>query len=170
MLAAVCLALGASFIAVMPPPARVTVLSQAEELGILFCLMTICSPLARQYYFSWLFFPVTVMMQRATFDPRPRVRFVTWALLVIAGALMLLSVPQFSHLFQALGNFFFATLTIAGGSAWHLRNPPPVPCQGTERYVDAVNLRADLIEATRSPRLRAKELPVDVGSGLNSTD
>ena len=35
--------------------------------------MTVASPLARQYYFMWLFFPMTVLMHRAAFDPRPAV-------------------------------------------------------------------------------------------------
>ena len=47
--------------------------SDAEELGILFCLMTVASPLARQYYFMWLFFPMTVLIHRAAYDPRPAV-------------------------------------------------------------------------------------------------
>ena len=54
----------------MPPPARRTARSDAEELGILFCLMTVASPLARQYYFMWLFFPMTVLIHRAAYDPR----------------------------------------------------------------------------------------------------
>jgi len=44
------------YVAVMPARSRTTPRSEAEELGILFCLMTVASPLARQYYFMWLFF------------------------------------------------------------------------------------------------------------------
>ena len=54
---AVSVLLGLGFVAVMPRQARRTARSDAEELGILFCLMTVASPLARQYYFMWLFFP-----------------------------------------------------------------------------------------------------------------
>jgi len=36
----------------------------------LFCLMTVASPLARQYYFLWLFFPMTILIHRAAYDPR----------------------------------------------------------------------------------------------------
>ena len=36
--------------------------------------MTVASPLARQYYFMWLFFPMTVLMHRAAYDPRPAVQ------------------------------------------------------------------------------------------------
>ena len=48
--------------------------------------MTVASPLARQYYFLWLFFPITVLIHRAAYDPRPAVRAGTWALLAAAGA------------------------------------------------------------------------------------
>ena len=79
---AVSLAIGLGFIAVIPPAlSRRTLRSEADELGILFCLMTIASPLARQYYFMWLFFPITVLIHRAAFDPRFGRRPATWALL-----------------------------------------------------------------------------------------
>jgi len=66
---AISLAIGLGFIAVMPARSRRTRRSDAEELGILFCLMTVASPLARQYYFMWLFFPVTVLMHRQPSTP-----------------------------------------------------------------------------------------------------
>lgn len=116
--------LGLGFIALMPSQARRTVRSDAEELGILFCLMTVASPLARQYYFIWLFFPLTVLMQRAAFDPRQRVRLGTWLALAAAGSLMLLALPWFPDVFQARGNNLAATAVLAGALAWHIRNPP----------------------------------------------
>src|SRR4029078_573957 len=48
---AISLAIGIGYLAVMPKATRRTERSDAEELGILFCLMTVASPLARQYYF-----------------------------------------------------------------------------------------------------------------------
>ena len=69
----VSLMIGLGFIAVMPPAPRRTPRSDAEELGILFCLMTVASPLARQYYFIWLFFPLTVLLHRAACDPRAEI-------------------------------------------------------------------------------------------------
>jgi Glycosyltransferase family 87 len=120
----VSLLLGLGFIAVIPPRSRSTPRSNAEELGILFCLMTIASPLARQYYFMWLFFPMTVLIHRAAYDPRPPVRAVTAAVLAIAGALMALSLPVFPHLLQAIGNNLAATAAIIAGLAWHIRHPP----------------------------------------------
>ncbi len=86
--------------------------------------MTIASPLARQYYFMWLFFPITVLMHRAAFDPRSGTRWATWALLAGAGALMLLSLPVFPTLLQAIGNNLAATALIVGGLIWHMHHPP----------------------------------------------
>lgn len=116
--------LGLGFLSVMPPQARRTARSDAEELGILFCLMTVASPLARQYYFMWLFFPMTVLMHRAAFDARPNVRLGTWLALGAAGILMLLSLPWFPNVIQAWGNNLVATAILAGSLAWHIRHPP----------------------------------------------
>ena len=119
----VSIIIGLGFIAVMPPRSRRTPRSDAEELGILFCLMTVASPLARQYYFIWLFFPLTVLMHRAAYDPRAAVRRGTGILLVIAGVLVCLSLPIFPHDLQAFGNNFLATAVIVAGLAWHLLHP-----------------------------------------------
>ncbi len=121
---AISLAVGLGYIAVMRPPARSTPLSEAEELGLLFCLMTVASPLARQYYFVWLFFPITILMHRGAFDPRPAVRIGTWAALVAMGLLMCLSLPVFPKDLQAYGNNLAATAVIAAGLVWHILHPP----------------------------------------------
>jgi hypothetical protein len=49
----------------------------------------------------------------------------TWALLALAGGLMLLSLPLFPNAFQAWGNNLAATAVLAAGLAWHIRHPPP---------------------------------------------
>jgi hypothetical protein len=85
--------------------------------------MTVASPLARQYYFMWLFFPVTILIHRATFDPRADVRGWSWATLAIAGLLMCLSLPVFPHDIQAYGNNLAATAVIAAGLVWHILHP-----------------------------------------------
>ncbi|WFU22570.1 glycosyltransferase family 87 protein [Bradyrhizobium sp. CB1717] len=121
---AVSALLGLGFVAVMPPRRRRTARSDAEELGILFCLMTVASPLARQYYFMWLFFPMTVLMHRAAFDVRANVRLGTWLALGAAGTLMLLALPWFPNVIQAWGNNLAATAILAGSLAWHMRHPP----------------------------------------------
>jgi hypothetical protein len=120
----ISIVIGLAFVAVMPPLSRRTPRSDAEELGILFCLMTVASPLARQYYFMWLFFPLTVLLHRAAYDPRLAVRRGTWAMLAVAGLLICLSLPIFPHDLQAFGNNLIATAVIAGGLAWHILHPP----------------------------------------------
>ncbi|WP_409363538.1 glycosyltransferase family 87 protein [Bradyrhizobium liaoningense] len=120
---AVSAALGLGFLAVMPRQARRTPRSDADELGILFCLMTVASPLARQYYFMWLFFPITVLIHRAAYDPRPNVRLGTWIALAVAGILMLLALPPFPLVLQAWGNNLAATTVLAGALVWHIRHP-----------------------------------------------
>jgi hypothetical protein len=122
---AVFAAIGLGFIAIIPARARMTPKSTAEEIGILFCLMTIASPLARQYYFVWLFFPLTVLFQRAAFDPRPKARAVSGAALGLSFALMALSLPFFPKIFQAIGNNLAATLVLIAALAWHIRHPSP---------------------------------------------
>jgi hypothetical protein len=122
---AISLAIGLGYVAVMPPRPRITPRSNAEELGILFCLMTVASPLARQYYFMWLFYPMTILIHRAAYDPRPAVRAGTWAVLGVAGFLLLLSLPIFPNDLQAFGNNLAATAVLAGGLVWHIRHPPP---------------------------------------------
>ena len=122
---AVSLVIGLGYVAVMPTQSRTTPRSDAEELGILFCLMTLASPLARQYYFMWLFFPITIVVHRATFDPRAAVRAGTWTGLIISVLLMCLSIPVFPRELQAYGNNLAATCVIAGVLAWHILHPPP---------------------------------------------
>jgi hypothetical protein len=120
---AISLLIGLGYIAVMPPASRRTEKSDAEEIAILFCLMTVASPLARQYYFMWLIFPMTVLMHRGAYDPRPFVRLWTWLALGAAGLLMLLSFPVFPRDLQAWGNNFAATIIIAGTLVWHILHP-----------------------------------------------
>jgi Glycosyltransferase family 87 len=122
---AVSIMIGLGYVAVMPARSRTTPRSNAEELGILFCLMTVASPLARQYYFIWLFFPITILVHRAAYDPRVAVRAGTWAGLVISGVLMCLSLPVFPKYLQAYGNNLAATCVMAGVLAWHILHPPP---------------------------------------------
>jgi hypothetical protein len=121
---AISVALGLGFLRIMPREKNRTPRSDAEELGILFCLMTVASPLARQYYFMWLFFPLTVLIHRAAFDERPKVRLGTWLALAAAILLMLLSLPLFPLVLQAWGNNLAATAVIAGALTWHISHPP----------------------------------------------
>jgi hypothetical protein len=89
-------------------------------------LITVASPLARQYYFLWLFFPITVLAHRAAYDPRAAVKLGTWLLLAAAGGLLCLSLPLFPIDLQAYGNNLAATILLVAGLAWHMRHPPAV--------------------------------------------
>jgi branched-subunit amino acid transport protein AzlD len=122
--------IGLGYLAVMPPASRRTERSDAEELGILFCLMTVASPLARQYYFIWLFFPMTILFHRAAYDPRPMVRIGTWLTLAVMGILMFLSFPVFPRDLQAYGNNLAATAVVAAGLIWHILHPPKTDMAG----------------------------------------
>jgi len=119
----ISLLMGLGYIAIMPRYGCRTVRSDAEEIGILFCLMTVASPLARQYYFMWLYFPFAVLVHRAAFDPRPAVRRWTWAAVAAAVLLMCLSIPIFPHDLQAYGNNLAATVVLAAALAWHILHP-----------------------------------------------
>ena len=70
------------------------------------------------------FFPMTVLIHRAAYDPRPKVRTGTWVLLAVAGLLLLLSLPVFPNELQAYGNNLAATVLLVGGLVWHILNPP----------------------------------------------
>jgi hypothetical protein len=72
----------------------------------------------------WLFFPITILIHRAAYDPRPAVRMGTWATLAIAVLLMCLSFPVFPKDLQAYGNNLAATAVIAGTLVWHMLHPP----------------------------------------------
>jgi hypothetical protein len=120
----ISIVLGLGYLAVMPPASRRTARSDAEELGILFCLLTVASPLARQYYFMWLFYPMTILIHRAAYDPRQKVRLWTWIALAVGGLLMCLSLPIFPNDLQAWGNNLAATAVLAAGLVWHILHPP----------------------------------------------
>ena len=139
----VSIAIGLAFVAAMPSRSLGTPRSDAEEIGILFCLMTVASPLARQYYFIWLFFPLTVLLHRAAYDPRAAVRRATWVVLASAGLLFGLSFPFFPKDLQAFGNNILATALIAGGLAWHMLHPLPGGKTGTLSRTGAPKSRSE---------------------------
>jgi 4-amino-4-deoxy-L-arabinose transferase-like glycosyltransferase len=91
----------------------------------------LASPLARQYYFIWLFFPMTVLFHRAAYDPRRKVRLGTWLTLAAMGILMCLSLPMFPKDLQAYGNNLAATVVLAAGLIWHIRHPLKTDAAGS---------------------------------------
>jgi hypothetical protein len=135
--------IGLGFVAVIPPAWRRTARSDAEEIGILFCLMTVASPLARQYYFMWLFYPVTILMHRAVYDVRPKARALSWLALGVAGLLMCLSFPVFSKSLQAYGNNLAATFVIIAALVWHLLNPTKTDVSSSDAAVEVKASVAD---------------------------
>ena len=123
--------IGLGFVAVLPPERRRTPSSDAAEYSLLVALMIIASPLARAYYFVWLLFPFTVLVQRAALDPDPAVRRrVTW-LLGGAVGLFILGIPVGPpHVLGALGILFWANAVIVGAMAWLMRHDmAPAPSQ-----------------------------------------
>jgi hypothetical protein len=114
--------IGLAFITVLPGEARRTPASDGAEYALVTALMTIASPLARAYYFVWLLFPFTVLVQRAALDPERRVRRLTGWLLLASLALFTAGVAIASpHWGPALGNMFWATAIIIGTLAWLMR-------------------------------------------------
>lgn len=121
-LLAVATLIGLGFIMALPPDRRRTAASDGAEFALLIALMTVASPLSRYYYFVWLLFPYTVLIDRAVADPQPRVRRITWWM--IALSLVLFTVgggfvtPRWP---QALGNSLWATAVLMGLLVWHMR-------------------------------------------------
>lgn len=119
---AVAAFLGLAFVAVMVPARRMTPRAFAAEVAILICLMMIVSPLARTYYFAWLLFPLTVLVQRIVDDSRPRFRQLGFAAI---GATALLTVLSASKTAQAYGANTMSALLLAATLAVFLRSPDP---------------------------------------------
>jgi hypothetical protein len=114
--------IGVGFVVTLPPERRRTPASDGAEFALLITLMTIASPLARGYYFVWLLFPLTVLIDRAVGDPDPRARRLTWRLIVIS--LVLFSVGNNLVTIrwpQALGNSLWASAVMMGALIWHMR-------------------------------------------------
>jgi hypothetical protein len=124
--AGVMTAVGFGFILLGPRRQHRTAKSDAEELGILAALVTIASPLARQYYFVWLFFPMTILYHRIAEETRPIVRRTMIAAVGAVALSMSLSFPMFPKIFQALGNNLLATFVVIACLAWYIHHPCPL--------------------------------------------
>jgi hypothetical protein len=114
--------IGVGFCSVIPRERRRSPRSDASEFGLLLWLITIASPLARDYYFIWMLFPITVLVYDATLEPSARVRRITWGLLAVTAVLSMVGLFfGREHWPQALGNWFWATTVVAGGLVWRMR-------------------------------------------------
>lgn len=111
--------IGLAFIAVLLPRRRLDNDRLVEEWGILLCLMTIASPLARTYYFVWLLFPLTVLVQRAWDDERPAAK--RWIGAGLA-AVFTLTLMQLIDQAQAYGVNTIAAMLVAGMLAWYMHD------------------------------------------------
>ncbi len=122
VLAVVAGLVGLGFVAALPPERRRTAASDAAEYALLIALMTIASPLARAYYFVWLLFPFTLLVQRAAAGPDPRTRKVAGWSLAASITLFTAGVAFASpHILPALGNMFWATAILIGALVWLMR-------------------------------------------------
>jgi glycosyl transferase family 87 len=113
---AAALLLVVAFIAVTPAPARRTQETDAIEFALLLLLMLMFTPLSFGYLFVWLFYPLTVVVQRLLIGSGSR------ALLgcgLAAVVLLALSIP-FRVMAQTYGNALFATLLLFVGLAMEL--------------------------------------------------
>jgi len=122
ILLALAAVIGVGFIASLPREDRRTPASNAAEYALLIALMIVASPLARGYYFVWLLYPYTLLIQWAAADPQPRVRRTLAWLLVAAQTLLLaggsLGLP---HWPGALGAQLWADAVVIGALVWLMR-------------------------------------------------
>ena len=108
--------IGLGFILVLPKKSRVTPRSYGLEVGLLIALMTIASPYAYAYYFSWLLMPLTVLCHRAWTDPERTNRRIAWASIVGVAVLFAASAPQiWGKLPMAVGVLFWSAIIAAVG-------------------------------------------------------
>jgi hypothetical protein len=129
-LIAIAALISLGFIAVLPPERRRTPKSDAAEYGILLALITIASPLARDYYFVWLLPAITVLVYRAALAPGAATRAVTWGLLALAmGLFALRALHPPPHGPQAYGSYLWATGVIVGALVWHMRKDAKADAQ-----------------------------------------
>ncbi|THD46350.1 MAG: DUF2029 domain-containing protein, partial [Bradyrhizobium sp.] len=129
VLAILCGLIGAGFCVLLPAEQRRTPRSDAAEYGLLLCLMTMASPLARSYYFVWLLFPITVLTYRAALIDVARERRIAIGALGFAAALFAIG-PLFwpRHPAEAAGSWLWASCAIAAALAWALRrDAAPAP-------------------------------------------
>lgn len=103
----VALALGISFIAVMPSRAMRTAETDAIEFALLILLMLMFTPLSFGYLFSWLMLPFAVLIQRVLAGKGSSLLW--WA--VPGVAILALALP-FPRGAQTYGNTFFAALLL----------------------------------------------------------
>jgi hypothetical protein len=104
---AFALALGTTFIAVMPQRGIRTAESNAIEFALLLLLILMITPLSFGYFFCWLMLPFAVVTQRVLLGKGSAI--VWWSLPALALLALGLIFPRGAQLY---GNTFFATLLL----------------------------------------------------------
>jgi hypothetical protein len=123
VLVGIAAVIGLAFIVVLPRSEQRTAASDAAEISLLLCLVTIASPVCHTYYFIWLLPAVTLFLNVAIRSQSKSVRSVSWAILGATGLLVLLSVEFLtdSHVPQSYGSGFWAVMLLCVGLAWQIR-------------------------------------------------
>ena len=106
IIAAIALALGIAFLAVMPPKNRRTPETDAIEFALLLLLMLMLTPLSYLYLFAWLTLPSAVITQRVLAGGKTILGWGIAAYVAFSFAL------PFGRLAQAYGNFFVGALIL----------------------------------------------------------
>jgi len=115
ILVGIALALGISFIAVMPQRDMRTATTDAIEFALLLLLMLMVTPLSFGYFYSWLMLPFAVVTQQVLAGKRSAI--MCWSLAAVALLSLGLIFPRGAQLY---GNTFFATLLLFIGLSLEL--------------------------------------------------
>jgi hypothetical protein len=115
ILIGIALALGISFIAVMPQRDMRTATTDAIEFALLLLLMLMVTPLSFGYFYSWLMLPFAVVTQQVLAGKRSAI--MCWSLAALALLSLGLIFPRGAQLY---GNTFFATLLLFIGLSFEL--------------------------------------------------
>ena len=91
--------------------------ARAFELGVLLCLVVIASPLARMYYFVWLLFPISMLVQSLFLHESREVRRSIIVSLGAALFCMVLSVNGMPEIFAGYGAMLLCAVIIAAACA-----------------------------------------------------
>ncbi len=134
-IAAAAVGLCVFYVAVMPREARRTPRTDAIEWAMLLLMILFFSPLSFVYFYVWLLYPLAVATHLALGAPsgsRERAALVAWIGLTLAILATAIPLPRLAH---ALGNEFFAGLSLLLGLGWALRREGAIGASPASRPV-----------------------------------